>query len=204
MHVRSFSNGEYNYPLHFPLLSPPSPNPTKCFQPELPMFFIWLFFVVVVVLSFQWCTAPPPHPPPSESMRDTEHVWGLLCHVTSIYFLKEKKRKSSHSLNYEDNSNLKFCCWFYIFSFQQCTVIKKTHKKIHTFVVVGLEFQWLCSTCCIETFQTNETHTHTHTKFSSWCCNFFLLRLFYPVDPSCSTRVTVAVIEKPPWNHSLP
>lgn len=28
------------------------------------------------------------------------------------------------------------------------------------FVVVGLEFQWLCSTCCIETFQTNETPTH--------------------------------------------
>lgn len=178
--------------------------PPSVFSQSCQCFYLTIFCCCCCA-QFPVMYSSPPHPPPSESMRDTEHVWGLLCHVTSIYFLKEKKRKSSHSLNYEDNSNLKFCCWFYIFSFQQCTVIKKnTQKKIHTFVVVGLEFQWLCSTCCIETFQTNETHTHTHTKFSSWCCNFFLLRLFYPVDPSCSTRVTVAVIEKPPWNHSLP
>lgn len=136
--------------------------PPSVFSQSCQCFYLTIFCCCCCA-QFPVMYSSPPHPPPSESMRDTEHVWGLLCHVTSIYFLKEKKRKSSHSLNYEDNSNLKFCCWFYIFSFQQCTVIKKTHKKNPYFcccrtwvsMVVFYMLYWNIS-------DKWDTHTHTH------------------------------------------
>lgn len=80
-------------------------------------------------------------------------------------------KNNPHSSDYEPNSNLKFCCWWWLyiyFSVQKCTVMETI------VLIVGFHFfGYFCVLhVVLKHFRENEPPPHTHTGFI-FCIVFF-------------------------------
>lgn len=168
----------------FPSAPRPSPSsPQECFQPELP-FLSWS-------VSSDVQFSP-------QSLWETWSMsvsWDarLLCHVMSIYFLKN----NPHSSDYEHNSNLKFLLLMmiiYIFFQFSSALLWKPFCFI-----VGFHFYGY-AVCVLHVvlkhFRENKRSLSFLIFFSFLICLIpTVLSSWYPLGLTYSLPVNVAVIE---------